>query len=76
MQKNLILFDFDGTLSDRDSLVDFFIFTHRFIRFGWNMFISIPVIIVWKLGFLDAGKGKNFVVNRFYKNWSKAQIQP
>lgn len=75
MQKKLILFDFDGTLSDRDSLVAFFIFTHGFVRFCWNMFISIPIIVVWKLGMLDAGKGKNFVVNRFYKNWTKDRIR-
>ncbi|MFK7949367.1 MAG: HAD-IB family hydrolase [Saprospiraceae bacterium] len=72
--KNLILFDFDGTLSDRDSLVDLFIFTHGFIRFCWNMFISIPVIIVWKLGLYDAKKGKNFVVNSFYRGWTKSRI--
>ena len=74
MQKKLILFDFDGTLSDRDSLLDLFIFTHGFTRFCWNMFLSVPVIIIWKLGLYDAKKGKNFVINRFYKNWTKNKI--
>lgn len=74
MQKNLILFDFDGTLSDRDSLVDFFIFTHGFIHFFWNMLLSIPIILVWKLGLYDAEKGKKFVINRFYKHWTKDKI--
>lgn len=72
--KKLILFDFDGTLVKRDSLLAFFYFTHGTFRFLWNMFISVPVIVVWKLGFMEAGKGKNWVLNVFYKGWTKKRL--
>lgn len=74
MKKYLVLFDFDGTLSDRDSLIDFFIFTHGVSRFFWNILLSLPVILIWKLGILDVEKGKLHVINRFYKNWTRIKL--
>ena len=73
--KKLILFDFDGTLSKGDTLLAFFHYTHGTVRFVWNMLISIPVIVIWKLGLMEAGKGKNWVLNLFYKGWSEERLQ-
>lgn len=75
MQQRLILFDFDGTLTKGDSLLAFFRFTHGRFHFLWNMSMSIPIIILWKLGILKAENGKNLIFNIFYKNWSKHKLE-
>lgn len=75
MQKQLILFDFDGTLTNKDSLLVFFQFTHGKLHFYWNILLSLPIVILWKIGILKAANGKNLIFNIFYKNWSKEKLE-
>jgi phosphatidylglycerophosphatase C len=70
----LILFDFDGTLTRKDSLLEFFKFTHGKLHFVWNLLISLPIILIWKLGLINAENGKNLIFNIFYKNWSAEKL--
>lgn len=70
----LILFDFDGTLTTKDSLLAFFKFTHGKLHFWWNMLVSLPIILIWKLGLINAENGKNLIFNIFYKGWSEAKL--
>lgn len=55
--KNLVLFDFDYTLYDGDSMLDFVRFVHG-NKLYWFLALTIPHIIIWKLGLTSSTKPK------------------
>ncbi|MDR3272978.1 MAG: HAD-IB family hydrolase [Flavobacteriaceae bacterium] len=72
--KRLYLFDFDGTLTNKDSLFDFLQFsfpeTYKsvFVRF-------IPLFLLTKLKIFSAGKTKQKLISHFLKGKQRAEIE-
>jgi HAD superfamily hydrolase (TIGR01490 family) len=69
MQK-LALFDFDGTISNRDSFLEFIKFTHGSFKFYLGFFWLSPVLILFKLKCISNWKVKEIVVAYFYKGFT------
>lgn len=69
----LALFDFDGTISFKDSFIGF-------LRFGagqrfWLYFASIlPQFLAYKCGILSQHKIKNITLSKVFKGLSKAEF--
>lgn len=69
-RKRLYVFDFDGTLTKRDSLLAFIIFVR-----GWKMLLLTllrysPLLVLMKLGLYDNGKAKEKVFCACFKGMS------
>lgn len=73
--RSIAAFDFDGTLTTRDTLP-------AFIRFacGWRRFLTgflrySPQLILMKLHLYSNGKIKQRMFSHFFKGWDYAQFQ-
>jgi HAD superfamily phosphoserine phosphatase-like hydrolase len=68
MNKNLALFDFDGTITTKDSLSDFFKFVEpNPIKFYYYKYLfNIKDNIGYKLGFIDLDKLKKSRIEAFF----------
>ncbi|MFV0152485.1 HAD-IB family phosphatase [Empedobacter falsenii] len=73
MNRNLYLFDFDGTLTKKDTLFDFlkFSFPSLYLK---QFILFIPLFALSKLKVIDAGKVKEQFVGRFVKGKSYTEI--
>ena len=66
-KRHLVVFDFDGTLTRKDSLLEFIKFV-----FGWPKLIVglskyLPIIIATKLRVYDNGKAKEKIFSHFFE---------
>ena len=69
----LYIFDFDGTLTKRDTLFDFLKKTQTNYYVGYLIFI--PLFILAKLKILEAGKVKEQFISYFLKGKTKTELQ-
>lgn len=67
-------FDFDGTLTTRDSMWAFLYFYRGKWGFAWRMFFLSPWIILYRLGLLNAQSTKERVLTCLLKEQSVEQI--
>lgn len=71
----LILFDFDGTLTTKDSFLEFIKFTHGKLRFWMGMLLLSPILIAMKIGIVSNEWAKALLLALFYQGKTKAAIQ-
>jgi len=67
-RKALALFDFDGTLTRKDTLFEMALFDKGWIAFIWGMFILLPQFLLYYLGQINAQKLKEKYLQHFFKN--------
>lgn len=73
--KEIAVFDFDGTLYSRDSLLDFcrYYYQKKPLRF-WRIFLQLLAFVSWKLGRINTSEFKHrFLV--FLSNDSEQEIE-
>ena len=70
----LALFDFDGTISSKDSFVAFMKFTHGKPVFAWKMAMGFLTFAGWKLGLVKSHFTKVKALRSFYKGWSEERM--
>lgn len=73
MKRNLYLFDFDGTLTKKDTLFDFLRFSFS-KTYQQNYILFMPLFIISKLKFIDKGKVKEKFISKFMKGLSFNEI--
>jgi phosphatidylglycerophosphatase C len=66
MKKKLVLFDFDGTITTRDSFAEFLLFYKGRIKFLLGILILSPVIALYFLKLIPNWKGKQIVLRWFW----------
>ncbi|MHA4736748.1 HAD family hydrolase [Dyadobacter sp. MSC1_007] len=74
MKKGLALFDFDGTISSKDSFLYFLRYTHNFPGIVFNVVRVAPYLVAFKLGMMSNEAAKMKLFNAFYKGVSKDQF--
>ena len=67
MKKQLVVFDFDGTISNRDSMLEFTKYHKGNLRFFWGMIFLSPILIAYKLGIIPNWRAKEFYLRHFFK---------
>jgi len=65
--KTLALFDFDGTITTRDTFTSFVKFYHGSVKFTAGFLFFSPLLALMKLGVYDNGLVKNMVFSYFFK---------
>ena len=68
--RKIALFDFDGTLTYKDSMFEFIVFYHGVRWFYTGMLLLTPFLILHKLGIVGAHKAKEKVLTFFFKGVS------
>jgi len=64
---NLALFDFDGTLSEKDSLDEFLKYSVGRKKYLLNMFKFMPYFIFWQTKLMNNGVAKEHLFRIFFK---------
>ena len=68
---NLALFDFDGTISYKDSLEDFIIYVFGKPRYYSGLIYLSPLLLAWKLKLIHSEKAKARLLAYFFKGWDE-----
>lgn len=76
MKKGIIaVFDFDGTLTKKDTFIEFARHCVGWNRLLWGMIRCLPWLIVWKSKILDGGKVKQRLFSLLYKGMDFSTFQ-
>lgn len=75
MNKTLALFDFDGTLTRKDSLIEFIRFAQGDIPFAGGMIQLSPMLIAYKLKLIRNDKAKEKMISFFFKNTDEVKFR-
>ena len=68
--KRIAVFDFDGTITNKDSFIEFLKFVKGKYVFYVGILILSPVIFLYKLGIIKNSYAKQVVFSYFFKNTS------
>ena len=71
MKKNIAFFDFDGTISNKDSLVEFIQYAVGKPRYYMGIIYLTPILIAFKLKIIKNHKAKEMFLSHFFKNWNR-----
>ncbi|MBX2963583.1 MAG: HAD-IB family hydrolase [Cyclobacteriaceae bacterium] len=66
----LILFDFDGTITHKDSLWEFLVFYRGWPKTIINLIFLSPVLTLYAIGIVSNNTAKEILLKRFFKNES------
>lgn len=75
MSKGIAFFDFDGTITTKDSLAEIIRFIHGDFRFVAGIALSIPMIAGFKLNLIDRQKSKESLLKHFFGGMSATTFQ-
>ncbi len=75
MKKKLVVFDFDGTITYRDSMLEFTKFYHGNLRFYLGMLFLLPVLIPYKIGLIPNWKAKEYFLAHFFSKEPLSKFQ-
>lgn len=73
--KSLALFDFDGTITNRDTLLEMVKFSHGIVRFYLGMILLSPVLVLMKLKLLSNQRVKELFLQLFFGGQSVEKFQ-
>ena len=74
-KKKLALFDFDHTISHKDSFLAFLLFSVNFIKLFFTMLVLSPVILAYLLKIINNEKAKSIVVSFLYRGWTAERFE-
>lgn len=74
-ESGLVVFDFDGTITTKDTFALFLRYYAGFGKWLKNIVILAPTFISYKLGLIDRHKVKAAVINRFFKGETAASVE-
>ena len=66
MKKRIAFFDFDGTITTRDTLLEIIKFYKGSMKFYLGFFINAPFIIAWKAGLISNQAAKERMLQYFF----------
>ena len=67
MKQKVCAFDFDGTLTTRDTLIEFIRYARGNARFLWGFMLFSPLLVLMKLHLYPNYKAKKKVFSYFFK---------
>jgi phosphatidylglycerophosphatase C len=74
-KKKLVLFDFDGTITTKDTLAEFMKFYHGPARYVAGLLLLSPIIVSYLLKLMPNWKSKEIFLTWFLKNESFARFE-
>jgi phosphatidylglycerophosphatase C len=74
MNKSIALFDFDGTITNRDSLLELIRYSRGSRRFWIGFFLLSPWLLAMKLHWISNSAAKERVLKYFFGHWSEERF--
>lgn len=74
-KKVLALFDFDGTLTDKDSLPEFIKFVVGKPHYWLGLLRCSLTLTGYLLGWIDNNSAKQILLQHFFKGWAKDDLE-
>lgn len=74
-KKTLAIFDFDGTITTRDSLFPFLIYCFGWTKTLWKLSLIAPYLALFPLGFLPRQRAKEAVLALFFRGWKMDDLR-
>lgn len=71
----LACFDFDGTITKKDTFLEFIKFTHGKPRFYAGFIFLSPILLLYKAGFIPNWRAKEWVISYFYKGYQYTDLE-
>lgn len=71
---NIAFFDFDGTITTKDTLFQFIRFSKGNFKFYLGLLFLLPVLLAFKAGFLPNWRAKEILFTWFFKGISEAEM--
>jgi phosphatidylglycerophosphatase C len=71
----IAFFDFDGTITTRDSFIDFLLYASGYLNFITGMLILSPVLLAFKGKLIPNWRAKEMVLSYFFKSWDFQAFQ-
>jgi HAD superfamily hydrolase (TIGR01490 family) len=69
-EKKLILFDFDGTLTKKDTLIEFIIYYKGKMKLYFGFFVNLISLFKYSIGLISNSRLKEIIVSQFFKGES------
>jgi len=66
LSRRIAFFDFDGTITDRDTLIEIFRYTYGSFRCNLGFILNSPVLIAYKLGLVSNQFAKEIMLTYFF----------
>ncbi len=70
----LALFDFDGTITFKDSLAEFVKFSRGTQRYYAGLFYLSPMLLLYKLGIIPNNRAKELFLAHFFQGMSRKEF--
>ena len=74
MKSTIAFFDFDGTITSKDSMIEFIVFTFGWFKFLFGLFVLLPSLIAYLLGLISNEKAKIIFLSFFFKEISSEKF--
>jgi HAD superfamily hydrolase (TIGR01490 family) len=71
---HLALFDFDGTISTKDTILNFIHFSCKRRKVFFGYFVLMPVLILYGLKLLSHHKAKEIMLGYYFGGWDKSTL--
>ena len=68
MKREIAFFDFDGTITKKDTLLEFIKFSKGKIRFYLGFIVNLPHLVAFKLGIISNQSAKEKILRFFFKD--------
>lgn len=71
----MALFDFDGTITSRDSMIDFLIYAAGFRKFMAGVVVTSPFLIRYMLGNISNHTAKEILIRYFFEGCEESKMK-
>ena len=71
----LVLFDFDGTITTKDSLADFIQYATGSFTYYMGLLVLSPMLAFYKLNFIPNHIAKQKLIANYFKGWDADQFK-
>lgn len=75
MKRRVVVFDFDGTLTLKDTLLEFIKFTCGKTSFYKGFLLYLPMLVLMKLRLYPNWRAKEKIFGYFFKGWALERFQ-
>jgi len=72
---NIAFFDFDGTITKKDTLIEFIKYSVGEKNYYLGMFANLPMLLKFKLKLLPNDEAKQRLLTYFFGNWSEKRFK-
>ncbi len=66
MSKRIAFFDFDGTITEKDTLLEFIKYSRGIWRFYTGFALNAPVLVAYKLNIISNQRAKEIMLRHFF----------